>query len=83
MPRRTPPRPELLGLLQAVVQEPGDDTPLLVLTDWLEEHDDPRRAELLRLHLFEGVTLERLGTMFGVNASTVSGFAGPRSWDKI
>src|SRR5271163_207942 len=22
----------------------------LVLADWVEEHDDPRRAELLRLH---------------------------------
>jgi uncharacterized protein (TIGR02996 family) len=40
----------LEGLLQAVVEEPGEDH-LLVLADWLEEHDDPRRAELLRLHL--------------------------------
>ncbi|HET6149663.1 MAG TPA: sigma-70 family RNA polymerase sigma factor [Polyangia bacterium] len=31
-----------------------------------------RDRTLLRLHLFEGVTLERLGAMYGVNASTVS-----------
>ena len=35
--------------------KPSSQTPLaedryLVLADWLEEHDDPRRAELLRLH---------------------------------
>jgi uncharacterized protein (TIGR02996 family) len=51
--RSTPeqPRPEVLAFLRAVVDSPGDDTPLLVLADWLEEHDEPRRAELLRLHL--------------------------------
>jgi len=38
-------------LLQAVVDNPGDNTPNLILADWLEEHDDPRRAELLRLNL--------------------------------
>jgi uncharacterized protein (TIGR02996 family) len=37
------------GLLQGVVDEPDEDR-WSVLADWLEEHDDPRRAELLRLH---------------------------------
>src|SRR3954464_5173156 len=37
-------------LLQAIVDDPLADDRLLVLADWLEEHDDPRRAELLRLH---------------------------------
>src|SRR5262245_38336195 len=43
-------RPEEQALLQAIVESPGEEAPYLVLADWLEEHDDPRRAELLRLH---------------------------------
>jgi uncharacterized protein (TIGR02996 family) len=38
------------GLLQAIVENPLDQTTYLGLADWLEEYDDPRRAELLRLH---------------------------------
>jgi uncharacterized protein (TIGR02996 family) len=40
----------LEGLLQSIVDEPGCEANWLVLADWLEENDDPRRAELLRLH---------------------------------
>jgi uncharacterized protein (TIGR02996 family) len=40
--------PEVLGLLQAVVESPQDRTPRLVLADWLEERGDARAA-LLRL----------------------------------
>jgi formylglycine-generating enzyme len=38
------------SLLQAIVDDPLAEDRWLVLADWLEEHDDPRRAELLRLH---------------------------------
>ena len=38
------------GLLSGIISDPGEETRWLVLADWLEEHDDPRRAELLRLH---------------------------------
>jgi uncharacterized protein (TIGR02996 family) len=38
------------GLLAGIVAEPLEETRWLVLADWLEEQDDPRRAELLRLH---------------------------------
>jgi uncharacterized protein (TIGR02996 family) len=38
------------SLLQGIVENPQDDGRWLVLADWLEEHDDRRRAELLRLH---------------------------------
>ena len=38
------------ALLAGIVAEPLEETRWLVLADWLEEHDDPRRAELLRLH---------------------------------
>jgi uncharacterized protein (TIGR02996 family) len=40
----------LEGLLQGIVAEPAAEDRWLVVADWLEEHDDPRRAELLRLH---------------------------------
>ncbi len=38
------------GLLQGIVAEPLNEDRYQILADWLEEHDDPRRAELLRLH---------------------------------
>jgi uncharacterized protein (TIGR02996 family) len=55
MARRRPstapsPRPEELAFLQGIVDNPGDDGRFLILADWLEDHDDSRRAELLRLH---------------------------------
>src|SRR4051812_13565487 len=40
----------LNDLLRAIVADPQAEDRWLVLADWLEEHDDPRRAELLRLH---------------------------------
>ena len=40
----------LEGLLSGIVADPLEETRWLVLADWLEEFDDPRRAELLRLH---------------------------------
>ena len=40
----------LEGLLAGIVADPLEETRWLVLADWLEEFDDPRRAELLRLH---------------------------------
>src|SRR4051812_28854437 len=30
---------------------PDDDTPRLVLADWLEEHGQPERAELIRVQI--------------------------------
>jgi uncharacterized protein (TIGR02996 family) len=42
-------RPEVLALLAEARERPEDDTPRLVLADWLEEHGDPGRAEFLRL----------------------------------
>jgi uncharacterized protein (TIGR02996 family) len=40
----------LEALLSGIVAEPLEETRWLVLADYLEENDDPRRAELLRLH---------------------------------
>ena len=35
----------LEGLLAGIVSDPQEETRWLVLADWLEEFDDPRRAE--------------------------------------
>jgi uncharacterized protein (TIGR02996 family) len=37
------------AFLQALHAEPNDETTWLALADWLEEHDQPERAELVRL----------------------------------
>jgi uncharacterized protein (TIGR02996 family) len=37
------------GLLQAIRETPEDDTPRLVLSDWLDENGEPERAELIRI----------------------------------
>jgi uncharacterized protein (TIGR02996 family) len=39
------------GLLRAVVADPADDTPRLVYADWLDEHDQPGRAALIRVQV--------------------------------
>jgi uncharacterized protein (TIGR02996 family) len=41
--------PELRCFLGAIVEAGSDLAPRFVLADWLEEHDRPREAELLRL----------------------------------
>ncbi len=37
------------GLLRAICQTPHDDLARLIYADWLEEHDQPERAEFIRL----------------------------------
>jgi uncharacterized protein (TIGR02996 family) len=56
MPRRpsatvAAPSAEVLGLLQDVRAHYEDDAPRLVLADWLDDHGEPDRAELIRLSL--------------------------------
>jgi len=43
--------PTAVAMLQAIVSEPGDDTPRLVYADWLDEHDQPARAEFIRVQV--------------------------------
>src|SRR3954469_15985174 len=43
--------PRLLALLEAARHCPHEDTPRLVLADWLEEHGDPDRAGFIRTQL--------------------------------
>jgi uncharacterized protein (TIGR02996 family) len=40
-----------VALLQALHENPADDTARLVLSDWLEENGQAQRAEQLRLHV--------------------------------
>lgn len=53
-------QPQVLSLLRAAKEQPEDDTPRLVLADWLEDHGDPDRAEFihLQLRLSRNVTLD-------------------------
>jgi uncharacterized protein (TIGR02996 family) len=37
------------AFLGAILEAPDDDTPRLVYADWLDEHDDPARAEFIRV----------------------------------
>src|SRR6476660_7293007 len=36
------------ALLAAICEQPDEDTPRLALADWLEENDQPQRAEFVR-----------------------------------
>jgi uncharacterized protein (TIGR02996 family) len=37
------------GLLNAIAHRPDEDAERLIYADWLEDHGDPNRAELIRL----------------------------------
>lgn len=39
------------ALIRAVYAAPDDDAPRLIYADWLDEHDDPARAEFIRLQV--------------------------------
>jgi uncharacterized protein (TIGR02996 family) len=40
---------EEAALVQAIIDQPEEDTPRLVYADWLQEHDQPERAEFIRI----------------------------------
>src|SRR3954452_9086932 len=44
-------QPALRSLLAAAKAEPHDDSPRLVLADWLDDHGEACRAEFVRLQL--------------------------------
>jgi uncharacterized protein (TIGR02996 family) len=47
------------AFLQAILDSPDDDTPRLVYADWLDEHGDSARAELIRVQCrLTGITLD-------------------------
>jgi uncharacterized protein (TIGR02996 family) len=42
---------ELRAFLTAIIENPDDDVPRLVCADWLAEHGDPHRGELIRVQV--------------------------------
>src|SRR5262249_9492807 len=64
------------GFLQAVTESPEDDTPRLVYADWLDDHGQADRAEVIRLQcelarLAPGQDLDhRLGFVEGGTRAT-------------
>jgi uncharacterized protein (TIGR02996 family) len=56
-----PPRPQVLAFLRDIKEHPDDDTPRLILADWLEEHGDEHdiaRGEFIRLQCRRASLLE-------------------------
>jgi uncharacterized protein (TIGR02996 family) len=45
----TAPRPQVLAFLEAIKETPDDDTPRLILADWLRENGDEPRADFIAL----------------------------------
>ena len=43
------------ALLDRIRRTPEDDTVRLVFADWLEEHDEPERAEFIRADVYLGL----------------------------
>lgn len=62
MKNSAPLRPELIALLDAVKDHPDDDTPRLVLADWLDEQGnelDAERAAFIRTEVAAALEKER------------------------
>lgn len=45
------------GLLADILATPSDDTPRLILADWLDENDQPDRARFIRLSIAIGTPI--------------------------
>src|SRR5262245_30165079 len=42
---------EMISFLRTIAENPDDDAPRLVFSDWLEEHEHHERAEFIRLQI--------------------------------
>lgn len=40
------------ALLNAILEAPDDDAPRLIMADWLDDHNEPERAEFIRLQIY-------------------------------
>jgi uncharacterized protein (TIGR02996 family) len=49
-PQQARAHPQEQAFLRAIAENPHDEALWLILADWLDEHEDSPRAELLRLH---------------------------------
>ncbi len=54
---------DLIALMRAIRLHPAEDTPRLMVADWYEEHDQPHRAELIRLQI-RNPSSSRLSSLF-------------------
>jgi len=83
------------AFMQAIVANPADDTPRLVYADWLDEHDQPERAEFIRLQCFvasehramrmtDGKHHERIAELLQKNGYQFA-YPGidPESWERL
>jgi uncharacterized protein (TIGR02996 family) len=74
------------AFIQALIEAPNDDTPRLIYADWLEEHGDSERAELIRVQV-ERARLEMDGSasqaMFAFLQKTPYYGALEMDWDAI
>ena len=78
----SPPRPELVALLDAIKDRPDDDTPRLVLADWLDEQDnelDAERAKNIRKDIARarGAAPPAANMVFRVQAALFQRCLGP------
>lgn len=48
--------PTCRGLLADILERPEDDTPRLILADWLDDHGDPERAGFIRAQVMVAST---------------------------
>lgn len=49
------------GFLAAIIAEPDDDIHRFIYADWLDEHDQPERAELIRVQCALANTIPPMG----------------------
>ncbi|MCE9561217.1 MAG: TIGR02996 domain-containing protein [Planctomycetes bacterium] len=57
------------ALLNAITLNPDDDTIRLVYADWLEEHDDPERAEFIRIQITLARHSDGLGELLAADVA--------------
>ena len=75
-----PPRPELVALLDAIKDNPDEDTPRLVLADWLDEQDnelDSERAGFIRAEVGAAREKERGKKVLLRSPASSDEFAAP------
>jgi uncharacterized protein (TIGR02996 family) len=63
--------PDHLAFLKAILANPDDDAPRLVYADWLDEIDQPERAEFIRRQIAHkncSLTLNGIGGVVDVSA---------------
>lgn len=56
------------GFLQAILDDPDDDTHRLVYADWLDEHGEPEQAEFIRVQVELARSREALATRRALGA---------------